>query len=221
MYKWLLPILLMILITPFTPWLDLTITRYFYEPQNPALERFSEQPFFNFLFNYGILPAWALFIASIITFIASFSYKPLKAWKSPSLVLILTLVIGAGFLTHFVLKDHWGRPRPKQVIEFGGTQNFRPFYSPNIFHQPQPSKSFPCGHCSMGFYFFALALVGIRTKNKWLTYLGFSLAISLGILLGLGRIAQGGHFFSDVLFSALLLWLTALSIDHLVYAKED
>lgn len=217
---WVLPILLMILLTPFTPWLDLKITRYFYHPDPLALDPFSSGPFFDFLFNYGILPAWIVAIISALIFLFSYVSNPLKAWRNPSLVLILTLIVGAGFLTHMVLKDHWGRPRPKQVIEFGGTQKFRPFYSPNIFHQPQPSKSFPCGHCSMGFFFFALALVGKRLNKKWLEILGFSLAFILGGLLGFARIAQGAHFFSDVLFSALLLWLTALAMDYLVYSNE-
>ena len=210
--SWLLPIIFMILIAPFTPWLDLSITRYFYQPENSALERF--------IFNYGIMPAWIVFILSTIFLCLSYIMKRFTSWRAPCLVLVLTFIMGAGFFTHLLLKDHWGRPRPRQVTEFGGTQNFRPFYSPNFFDQPEPSKSFPCGHCSMGFYFFALALVGYRLNKKWLMYLGLWTALALGILLGVFRIMQGGHFFSDVVFSALLMWLTALSMDFLIYPNE-
>jgi len=218
---WLLPIVLMTILAPFTPWLDLNISKFFYNPNNPLLERFSRGPIFDFLFNYGVIPGWILFIGATILFLLSYVLKRFKNWRSPSLVLILTFIMGAGFFTHLILKDHWGRPRPKQVTEFGGTQNFRPFYSPNFYNQPEPSKSFPCGHCSMGFYFFALALVGKRLNKKWLTDLGFGLALSLGIILGILRIMQGGHFFSDVVFSALLLWLTALSMDYLVWSSDN
>ena len=76
------------------------------------------------------------------------------------------MVVGAGFIVHTALKDHWGRPRPKQIIAFGGEQTFRPFYSPNFFHQPEPSKSFPCGHCTMGFYFFAVAFALRRSGYR-------------------------------------------------------
>ncbi len=216
---WLIPIILMILIAPFTPWLDLSIAKYFYHPEN--LAKFSTGPLFDFVFNYGIVPAWIVFIFSTIILSLSYILKRFTSWRAPCLVLVLSFVMGAGFFTHLLLKDHWGRPRPRQVTEFGGTQNFRPFYSPNFFDQPEPSKSFPCGHCSMGFYFFALALVGYRLNKKWLTYLGFGIALALGVLLGACRIMQGGHFFSDVLFSALLMWLTALSMDFLIYSNDD
>lgn len=216
---WLIPLLLMAFIAPFTPWLDLEITNHFYHPENPAFERFSTGPTFDFLFNYGIFPGWVLFISATLLFLFSCVLKRFKKFYAPSLVLILTLIVGAGFITHFVLKDHWGRPRPKQTIEFGGTQDFRPFYSPNIFNDKEPAKSFPCGHCSMGFYFFALAVVGMRIKNKRLTYSGFALALFFGVLLGTARIMQGGHYFSDVLFGALIMWLTALAMDYLVYQE--
>lgn len=218
--RWLIPTLLLILIAPLTPLLDLSITSLFYHPENPLLDRFSSGPFFDFLFYDGIIPAWVVAILSASIYVLSYLSKKLKHLRSPALVLTLSLIIGAGFFTHLVLKDHYGRPRPKQVIQFGGTQEFRPFYSPNLFNQPEPSKSFPCGHCSMGFYFFALGLVGSRLNKKWMTYLGFSLALVLGSLLGIARIMQGAHFFSDVLFSAWLMWVTALSIDYIVYSSE-
>ena len=219
--SFIIPIILMILITPFTPWIDLKITSLFYHPENPLLDRFSKGPFFDFFFVQGMIPAWTVFALSSSILAISYFSKKIKSWRSPLLVLALTFVMGAGFFTHLVLKDHWGRPRPKQVTEFGGIQEFRPYYSSNIFNQPEPSKSFPCGHCSMGFYFFALALVGQRLNKKWLTYLGMTIAIALGGILGVARIMQGAHFFSDVIFSALLMWLTAYGMDYLVYSSEE
>lgn len=214
--KWWLPILLMVLITPFTPWLDLTISHYFFSDHH-----FVSNDFTTFMFNYGILAADILVGGAVVTFLLSYCLKYWKPWRQASLVLILTLAIGAGFITHTLLKDHWGRPRPKQVIEFGGTQAFRPYYSPNFFSQPEPSKSFPCGHCTMGFYFFALALIGKRYHYRSLYYGGFALAVVLGIALSVTRIAMGGHFFSDTLISALIMWLTALACDFLIFGKEE
>jgi membrane-associated PAP2 superfamily phosphatase len=218
---WLFPLLTLIAIAPFTPWLDLKVTQFFYNSENPLLERFSSGPQLDFVFNYLIIPAWVVFILSAIGLVLSYLTKKFRNWQSSCLVLVLTFIVGAGFLTHLTLKDHWGRPRPKQVTEFGGIQEFRPFYSPNFFNQPEPSKSFPCGHCTMGFYFFALGLVGNRLKKKWMVLTGYGLAISLGTLLGTVRIIQGGHFFSDVLVGALVMWLTALAMDYLVYSSEN
>src|SRR5258707_888701 len=38
--------------------------------------------------------------------------------------LLLALALGPGVLVNSVLKEHWGRARPSQVIAFGGTQEF-------------------------------------------------------------------------------------------------
>lgn len=201
---WLWPLLAFILITPFTPYLDLTIALAFYQNN-----QFVEEGFYPFIYKYGIIPAQFVFIIAIAIYLGSFFSAKLKDWRHFALVMILTLAVGAGLITHVLLKDHWGRPRPKQVIEFGGTQPFRPYYQPNFFHQPQPSKSFPCGHCTMGFYFFAVALIGWRLENKSLFYGGLVTALFLGLLLSIARMSQGGHFLSDTLAGALVMWLTA------------
>lgn len=216
--KWWLPIVLMIILAPFTPYLDLNISRYFYEKGNG---QFTSNAFYDFMFSYGVIPAEIVTIAAILLLFLSYFFSKLRKWRDPSLVFILTLILGGGLISHVILKDHWGRPRPKQVIEFGGTQQYRPFYDPNIFNQPQPSKSFPCGHCTMGFIFFALILVGKRLDNRAIYISGIVLSILLGGALGLTRIAQGGHFFSDVLMTALIMWLTALASEWLVYGQRD
>lgn len=218
---WLYPALLALLITPFTPWLDLSITRYFYSISNDPVEHFLKGPILNALFDYGTIPANLTALIATILLLGSYLFKKLKNYRNPCLVLLLVYAMGAGLIINGMLKEYWGRPRPKQVEEFGGTQNFRPFYSPNFLHQPQPSKSFPCGHCAMGFYFFSLALVGKRLKSPALWKAGLWVAFLLGCALSLARIMQGGHFFSDTLFSALVMWYTALSMDWLVYSGEE
>lgn len=215
--QWWLPVLLMAIITPFTPMLDLAITREFYD----SGKGFASNAFYDFMFVYGVIPADIVAGLAVIILLLSYISSYWKTWRSSALVLILTLAVGAGFITHVILKDHWGRPRPKQVIEFGGMQPFRPYYEPNFFHQPEPSKSFPCGHCSTGFYFFALALLGKRWNNKAVYWFGMGLAVSLGVALSLTRIAQGGHFLSDTLMTALIMWLTALTFDWLLFSDKN
>ncbi|MBA2728223.1 MAG: phosphatase PAP2 family protein, partial [Parachlamydiaceae bacterium] len=142
-----------------------------------------------------------------------------KKWRPYALLLILPMVLGAGIITHSLLKDHWGRPRPKQIENYGGDNAFRPFYQPNITLEVQPFKSFPCGHCSMGFYFFAVALLGRRLGSRLLFATGITLALSLGIALSITRIAQGGHFFSDTMATALIMWMTAFACDWLLFKE--
>lgn len=218
---WLWPIIAMAILTPFTPTLDLAISHFFYDPT----KSFSNATFYTFIYNYGIIPGQIAFAFSAIILILSFLSKKWKRWHNACMVMVLTLAIGSGLITHAMLKDHWGRPRPKQVVEFGGSQQFRPYYMPNLDNQPEPSKGFPCGHCTMGFYFFGLALIGYRDGNYKTYYFWLAFALTLGIVLSLTRIAQGGHFLSDTLASALIMWLTAYvcvrGVYGACYSKEE
>ncbi len=202
---WLWPILAMLLITPWTPALDLAVSHYFYQGGH----QFSSYPLFTFVFKYGFLYSKVLIGIALFFLMISCLFAKYRAWRPAAIVFLLVVAIGAGGISHLIFKDHWGRPRPVQVIEFGGKQEFRPYYKPNFFNSPEPSKSFPCGHCTMGFCFFALALVGRRFNNRALFWVGLALALSLGGLLSLARIAQGGHFLSDTLMTALIMWLTS------------
>ncbi len=216
---WLLPLILLAAITPFTPYLDREIERHFHEMATPP-EQFHNTSVLQFFYVFGLVPGQLTGILSLIALILSFLLPSCRSLRRHALFIALTLAVGSGLIVHVILKDHWGRPRPRQVIEFGGKQEFRPYWSPNFFHQPEPSKSFPCGHCSLGFYFFVFILLGQRFKVRWLFYLGILLTAFLGLALSYTRMAQGGHFFSDVLVSALIMWLTALAFDRLIYGDS-
>jgi membrane-associated PAP2 superfamily phosphatase len=107
-------------------------------------------------------------------------------------------VINAAF------KDHWDRPRPRDVQAFGGEE----VYVPPLM-LGQSGNSFPCGHCSVAFAWGAFYLLWRRRHPAWA---GAALAASIvvGSLMGVARMAAGGHFLSDVLWSAVLTWSTLL-----------
>lgn len=231
---WLGPIIIALLITPFTPTLDLELARWTYH--NPVAGEVSEKYhgfssnfFFDVMFLFGGIPAEA--IGGLATLLLAYSvykqkYKPsnmtqfllkFKPWRATALVLSLNLIIGCGIITHTLFKEFWGRPRPRQVEEFGGKQQFKPYYIPALKKPPEPSKSFPSGHSTTGFYFFCIYFLGRRYQKKWLTRLGFTLGAAFGIILSITRIVQGGHFLSDVFFGALIMWETAYFVDWLVF----
>lgn len=212
---WLLPILCFAFIAPFTPWLDLKLSAYFYKDGH-----FSHDPFLKAAYDYAALPVDIVMAFSLITLGGSYFIPNLKRLRPYALYFILVITIGAGIITHVFLKDHWGRPRPKQIEQFGGSQEFRPFYKPNFFNQPEPSKSFACGHCSVGFFFFVFIFVGKRLKKKGIFYFGVLSSLSLGILFSYARIAQGGHFLSDTLMTALIMWLTSFVLDRVIFEKR-
>lgn len=214
---WLAPIVLFLLIMPFTPWLDLTISQSYFSEQT---QTFRSGPLLDFMYQWALLPGQLLIAGSLIALLCTYASRRLSKWRNPAMLIVLTLAIGAGFITHALLKDHWGRPRPRQVIEFGGTKEYRPIWKPDFSIKVHESKSFPCGHCTMGFAFFAFYFLGKRLRKPWLSVLGLSLSLVLGVGLGITRIMQGGHFFSDVLTTALIMWMTALIVDWIIYDEE-
>jgi lipid A 4'-phosphatase len=71
-----------------------------------------------------------------------------ESWPVNGTFLILSVVIGLGLMINSVFKDHWDRPRPRDVVQFGGTLHYTP--APL---RGKGSESFPCGHCSVGFLY--------------------------------------------------------------------
>ncbi|MCB1118411.1 MAG: phosphatase PAP2 family protein [Chlamydiia bacterium] len=196
-------IFLPLILLPWINVIDLGLAR--------ALYPFATTPTMQFLFD------WGPHLANLTALIAFFAlFFPKNLYKKECLAVVLTLVLGAGLLVNVLLKDHWGRPRPRQVTEFGGTQVFRPFYSPNFFHQTEPCRSFPSGHAANGFFFFAPALAARRHNYTKTAAACFVLALTLGGALSYTRMAQGGHFFSDVLAAAYIMWGMSLLSLYLV-----
>ncbi len=113
--------------------------------------------------------------------------------------LVVSLLLGPGLLVNTVLKDHWGRARPHQILEFGGTLRFSPAILPA--DQCTANCSFPSGHAALAFWFLALVPLApppwrVRARAA---------GIALGCAIGAMRIVQGGHFLSDVIAAALLV----------------
>lgn len=214
--SWLLPLFILILLTPFTPFLDLTTSNFFF---NKETSSFVQHPFLKAIYHLGVLPGLLTAAIALFFLVGTFFCTSWKRFLAPALSLILTLAIGSGLIINTILKENWNRPRPKQTLQFGGQQKYRPYYLPNLDTPIEPSKSFPSGHASMGFYFFSLSLIFLRHKRKKLFIYVTIISIILGGLLSFTRIAQGGHFFSDVIISAFIMWLTALCINWWLYDK--
>jgi len=129
-----------------------------------------------------------------------------RLWVS---LLLLVLVVGA--LVHGPVKQYWSRPRPVQVLEFGGSEVYSSPLAPAGLHSERKRYSFVSGHAASGFALLAPALFAAPARRRWWG----RAALGLGLLIGLGRILQGGHFLSDVLFAGLLVWGSALLIRQL------
>jgi membrane-associated phospholipid phosphatase len=131
--------------------------------------------------------------------------KPIKAWRAHAAVVVLTVVLGPGLLVNGTFKELMDRPRPVMTTEFGG--DF-PYVPPLMIGEAAGGKSFPCGHCSAGFALGALWLLW-RKRRPRLATAALVLTFAVGGAMSFARIAAGGHFLSDILWSALLAFFAA------------
>lgn len=120
--------------------------------------------------------------------------------------LTLVLILGAGLIVNAGFKDHFGRARPRDVTEFGGSKQFTPAY---VFsRQCDKNCSFSSGEGAGGFFSLALALALSRKRRVLAAAIGF------GVLVSLSRIASGAHFLSDVVVSFFVMLIVTDVLRH-------
>lgn len=164
----------------------------------------AKQSLWVWLRAYGTIPGIVMTLAALITWVTSLYARRLKPLRRPCLVVALTTILAAGLLVNAVLKQYWGRPRPSQTIAFGGKWDYRTIFPPGT---PGKGASFPCGHCTMGYVFLAMA--AFRRQSKTLAYGGVATGIILGGLLSAARVVQGAHFVSDTIWSLGIVGMVA------------
>ncbi len=158
--------------------------------------------FCELIYKYGTWPALGVAIYGLYAFIRSFFDARFKGRRKIFLYLVLVMIIGPGLVVNTALKQQWGRPRPRRIQEFGGKHRYE---APWQMDKSSPGNSFPSGHASMGFYFLTLHFLSRRKGWRKSFWIGL-LAIAWGAVIGLVRIMQGGHFFTDVLWSLAIVW---------------
>lgn len=186
---------------------DLAVSQTFYTPESGGW-KLRDGDFFRFIYNEGLQPAIYVTGAAMLVLLVGFHYHSLRRMRKVALYLVLVMVIGPGLLVNAVLKEHWGRPRPRDVENFGGKERFEKVWE---YDASSPGKSFPSGHASMGFFFFAAYFL-LRGWGRWWALGTLAGALILGGLLGFTRIVQGGHFFSDIVWSAGICYFVSLGL---------
>jgi len=166
----------------------------------------------NWLYDYGVAPGIVLSILCFVSWIFSRT-DPARATLRPYLLICtLTPFIASVLLVNVVFKDHTGRPRPREITQFNGTWEYKPVLKAGL---PGRGHSFPCGHCSIAFTLTSGIVFWRRSRKFALSSL--SVGLAYGILMSIARIAQGGHFLSDALWSLGIVWLTLMALYYFVF----
>jgi membrane-associated PAP2 superfamily phosphatase len=168
--------------------------------------------FWRLLYRLDRIPSISLGIVGLIAFLLSFARSDFFRWRRAGAFLLLLLMLGPGLLVNTVLKDHWGRPRPREIAEFGGKKQF---LQPWQKGEDGNGRSFPSGHASAAFYMAAPYLI-YRRKDRRRAYAWLAGGLLFGIVMSIARITQGAHFLSDNLWALGVVALTGLLLAALL-----
>lgn len=171
-----------------------------------------EQFPWKLLYQTDRIPAILLASAGLFAMAWGIVKPRWRHWVRPGLFLVLLLGLGPGLLVNTIFKDHWGRPRPRQVTEFGGDQHYLPPWKKGTAGQ---GYSFPSGHASVAFYMTAPFFI-LRRNRRRQAYAWLAGGMLFGIFMGVARITQGGHFLSDIVWSLGVIYLSSMLLAHLL-----
>lgn len=161
-----------------------------------------------FLHRYGTIPTLLVSFGAACILGYGFVSERFVKYRKISLLCVLLLSIGSGLIVNLILKDHWGRPRPNQLVAFGGERRFLPVW---VKGDCETCHSFPNGDASAGFFFLFPFFIFRRTAPRLAASL-LLLGIGYGTLMGVGRMVRGAHFASDVIWSWGIMYITGLTL---------
>jgi len=163
---------------------------------------------------YWVTLTIGFFVAAAIAQLIGRPIAGLGLWQA--LYVAAVFAIGPGLIANGLLKEHSGRPRPEDVLQFQGSYVYA---APFAFDGAcEHNCSFVAGEPAAAFALLAPALLLVPRWRR----AGIGGALVFGVLVGLMRMGQGAHFLSDVVFAGILSAATALAIHWLIFdAKGD
>ncbi len=127
------------------------------------------------------------------------SWRRRPGWRRAALAVWLVAVLGNGLVIDRLLKEHWGRPRPRAVELFGGPHTYSPVWQPA--QACTSNCSLPSGHAAAGFALMAIGTLAAR--RRW--HAALAIGMVAGLAIGSARVLQGAHFPTDILASGVVV----------------
>jgi len=182
----------------FPSW-DLDVAELFFKADASKFTHAFSQPLNAIRGGLNLLP-WLLAIPPITLLVLKLIFPAWRMPIAPSVViyLVASFVIGPGLFANVMLKENWGRPRPNQVEQFGGTAHFQPWWRSSS--ECPRNCSFVSGEASQGFWLVAPASLA----PPQLRPVAMGGAVVYGATVGGLRMVFGRHFLTDILFSGVI-----------------
>ena len=194
------------------PGLDLEISGLFYDPEKHDFPlRFV--PFLYRLRDHAQWIVAAIAAPAVVALAVKLVLPRRRMLISARAVVFLlsTLVIGPGLIVNVTLKDYFPRSRPIDVPQFNGEERFTPWWDPR--GGCPKNCSTVAGEASGAFWTLAAAALA---PPQWRAF-AYAGSLVFGAAVGGLRIAFGGHFFTDVVFAGVLIFLLVWIMHGLLY----
>ncbi len=192
------------------PELDLWVSELFYDPARGFALR--ENALLRDIRYALIYAVWIVGIpAFFMMIITNWGRGPYRTGPRPWAFTCGGLILGAGILVNGVLKSLWGRARPADIVEFGGTQTFTPAFQ--ITDQCARNCSFTSGEAASISSLVLIALVlGWPLTGRVARWILVTVLLPIAVGGSALRVMTGRHFLSDVLFSILFCGLIIIGL---------
>lgn len=176
----------------FFPEIDLWAASQFYDPDRHF---FSPRNWWLAIPYYGMPRlSQAFAVCVFVGWLAGFFIQKWRARQRWLGFLLAAAIIGPHLVVGIGLKENVGRARPANIVEFGGWQTFTPAFV--LSDQCQKNCAFVSAHVASAAFVMAFGwLSPPALRRRWLVA-----SVAFSAVLGLARMAQGGHFLSDVIF---------------------
>jgi undecaprenyl-diphosphatase len=156
---------------------DQSISEWFVKQRTPGLNSLS---FIGSMLSDTVVKIVVTAVVAVVMLIAW------KRWLEPLMVVVALILEALCFITITTLV---ARPRPDV---------------PRLDSSPVGS-SFPSGHTGAAVAYSAIVVVVFwHTRRRWIRALAVAVGVIVPVLVGLARLYRGMHFFTDVIFGALL-----------------
>jgi len=149
-------------------------------------------------------------LSVLVAWLATHWFSGFRQLRPILLFIFAGMILSALSVT--MLRSVSSQACPYDLQQYGGTVS----QSVSLFESAQkgskPGKCSPSGHASAGFCLFAWYFAARRLSRRRLAACFFAGTVLFGFVLSMGRVAQGAHFVSHCVWSAMVCWFVTLAL---------
>lgn len=197
--------------------LDLWLTTQFYDGAAQQIWPYRNTLWVDALYESVAYISYLVLIFCFMVFVWAIFNSSVKPYRHVAILVLSVLIISPGLIVNVGFKEHFGRPRPYETLQFKGSAEFKPLLEYNA-EGAGKYYSFPSGHSSVPFAFIAFWFA-LRKRHPKIARATLVTTLTFAAMVGMARIVAGGHYLSDVLWSGFFAYFVAEGLNY--FLKSD